>query len=98
MLDPDSVPDPAALDTLLAFYERLTAPQKQSVCFLACRIGPGQGRARHDPMVFTKTAGNGAASEPGAGYSRCDCALWSGSLFRVAAISENRAASGGIFH
>ena len=88
VLDPDSVPDPAALNTLLTFYERLAAPQKQSVCFLACRIWTGPGRTRHDPMVFTETGGAMAPLEPDAGYSRCDCALWSGSLFRVAAIAK----------
>src|SRR3954453_24199976 len=88
VLDADSVPEPDALGTLLAFYERLTPPEKETVCFLACRIAAREGYARHEPMVFTESGGMVALPEPGADYSRCDCALWSGCLFRVTAIRK----------
>jgi GT2 family glycosyltransferase len=87
ILDADSVPEPGALERLLDFFERLPALAQQRVCFLICRVVAGTGATQHEPLIFTSSGGKPAP--PGSeGYSRCDCCLWSGSLYRTAAIRE----------
>jgi len=87
LLDPDSVPEPDALEKLLAFYERLSPPSQAQVCFIVSRVAAMAGKVKHEPLVFTGSGGRAASPEEG-GFSRCDCALWSGSLYRVAAVAK----------
>jgi rhamnopyranosyl-N-acetylglucosaminyl-diphospho-decaprenol beta-1,3/1,4-galactofuranosyltransferase len=87
VLDPDSVPEPDALERLLAFYEGLPPARQEHVFFVVSRV-VSAGKTKHEPMVLTESGGRIASAEPGTGYSRCDCALWSGSLYRMAAVEK----------
>jgi GT2 family glycosyltransferase len=87
ILDADSVPEPDALENLLAFFEGLPPPAREKVCFLVCRVAMGTGEIKHEPLIFTGSGGKPAPPESG-GYSRCDCCLWSGSLYRTAAVEK----------
>ena len=88
ILDADSVPQPHALENLLAFFERLPPSAKEQVCFLGCRATTSSGEAKDQPVIFTEGGGRPASPEIGAGYTRCDCAIWSGSLFRMKAVEK----------
>jgi rhamnopyranosyl-N-acetylglucosaminyl-diphospho-decaprenol beta-1,3/1,4-galactofuranosyltransferase len=88
IFDADSVPEPDALERLLAFFERLSPAKREQVCFLgglpltAARevkeppISLEAGRMRRLPVVRVEE------------FTQCDCALWSGSLFRMAAVAR----------
>jgi rhamnopyranosyl-N-acetylglucosaminyl-diphospho-decaprenol beta-1,3/1,4-galactofuranosyltransferase len=85
ILDPDSVPDSDALENQLDFFLRLPPSTQEQVFFLASRIA---GEAQHRPMILTESGGKPAPPGIDAGYSRCDCALWSGTLYRMAAVEK----------
>src|SRR4051794_39840608 len=84
LFDADSVPQPDALGNLLKAFHSVSPDERQSICFLACRIASG---AEHPPMIFTESdkPAPAAASQL---YNRCDCALWSGSLYRMDAVTK----------
>ncbi len=88
VLDADSVPEPGALENLLALFERLPPSARAQVCFLVCRVATGTGQTKHEPLIFTGSGGRPAPREPDADYTRCNCALWSGSLYRMAAVDK----------
>src|SRR5207237_2166592 len=88
IFDADSIPASDALANLLGFYERLPEPEQEQICFLACRVVTATGETKHQPMIFTDSGGEIAPSLGGADYSRCDCILWSGSLYRMAAVGK----------
>jgi GT2 family glycosyltransferase len=87
VLDADSVPEPEALSNLTQFFLRLTPPEQERLFFLTGRVA---GEAQHRPMVFTESGGKLRPAAPalGADYGRCDCALWSGTLYRMAAVEK----------
>src|SRR5216684_2234465 len=88
IFDADSVPEPDALEKLLAFFERLPPAKREQVCFLvglpltAAREVKGPpislegGRMRRLPVVSVEE------------FTQCDCILWSGSLYRMAAVAR----------
>ena len=86
VLDADSVPEPDALENLLGFFERLPRSQQEEVFFLACRLAGGQ--AEHRPLLLTRSGIEFVSLDPDLGYCRCDCFIWSGSLFRMAAVQK----------
>jgi rhamnopyranosyl-N-acetylglucosaminyl-diphospho-decaprenol beta-1,3/1,4-galactofuranosyltransferase len=88
IFDADSAPEPDALKNLLHFFARLPPSQQEQVCFLVCRPVSATGQTKHEPMIFTDSGAEPAPPAPDAGYSRCDCALWSGSLYRMAAVNK----------
>src|SRR5437763_16025660 len=88
IFDADSVPEPNALEDLLGLFLDMSASAQHRICFLACRVAARTGQARHEPMIFTESGGMIATVELGADYSRCDCTLWSGSLYRMAAVAQ----------
>ena len=87
VLDVDSVPEPGALANLLAFFEDLSVPEREKVCFLACRLAADSG-ADHRPMVLTATGVEKVPLVAGSDRCRCDCFIWSGSLFRMASVAR----------
>jgi GT2 family glycosyltransferase len=87
VFDVDSVPEPDALENLLAFFEGMALPQRDHVCFLACRLADGN-EAGHKPIVLTKSGFEYATRDAKAGFCRCDCYIWSGSLFRMQAAAK----------
>jgi GT2 family glycosyltransferase len=88
IFDADSVPEPDALEKLLAFFERLPPAKREHVCFLAGLpltaarevkeppISLEGGRMKRLPVVRVEE------------FTQCDCLLWSGSLFRMAAVAR----------
>jgi rhamnopyranosyl-N-acetylglucosaminyl-diphospho-decaprenol beta-1,3/1,4-galactofuranosyltransferase len=80
ILDADSVPQSDALEKLLLAFRQLPLSAQEQTCFLACRV-PGA----HPPMIFS-ASGDPLTAAAGCGIVRCDCALWSGSLYRMAAV------------
>jgi GT2 family glycosyltransferase len=88
VFDADSVPEANVLEDLLGLFFGMSPSAQKKVCFLACRVAARMGQARHEPMMFTASGGIIATAEQGGGYSRCDCALWSGSLYRMAAVAK----------
>ena len=88
VFDVDSVPEPDALENLLAFFQRLPPSQQEQVCFLACRLATSGGEAEHRPILLTKSGIEYAPLDADAAYCRCDCFIWSGSLFRMPAVNK----------
>ena len=86
VLDPDSVPQPDALENLLTFFEGLPPSESEQVCFLACRLPADSGGILYKPMIFTNSTIKDAPIESAATYTRCDFFLWSGCLFRMRAV------------
>jgi GT2 family glycosyltransferase len=88
VFDADSVPEPDALENLLAFFERLSPAERERVCFLACRLVNAEGEVRHEPVIFTDSSTQHASIEPDAAHTECDCYIWTGSLLRMAAVAR----------
>jgi rhamnosyltransferase len=88
VFDADSVPEPNALENLLAFFERLSPAERERVCFLACRLVNAEGEVRHEPVIFTGSTTKRAPIEPDATHTGCDYFTWTGSLFRMAAVTR----------
>jgi rhamnopyranosyl-N-acetylglucosaminyl-diphospho-decaprenol beta-1,3/1,4-galactofuranosyltransferase len=88
ILDADSVPDPDMLEKLLAFFERLLPVEREQVCFLNGVPLTVTGEVKQQPLCF---AGAGIESRPvesARDFTECDFTLWSGSLFRLAAVAQ----------
>ena len=85
VLDADSVPEPDALESLLGFFARLPPSQQGEVFFLGCRM---DGQAEHRPLILTRSGVEFVLLDPAAGYCRCACFIWSGSLFRMSAVAK----------
>jgi GT2 family glycosyltransferase len=88
VLDADSVPEPDALENLLAFFERLPAAEREQVCFLSCRLAAESNKADHRPMMLTASGVSPVPIDTDTDYCRCDCFIWSGSLFRMPAVAR----------
>jgi rhamnopyranosyl-N-acetylglucosaminyl-diphospho-decaprenol beta-1,3/1,4-galactofuranosyltransferase len=88
VLDADSVPKPDALANLLASFEGMALAEREEVCFLACRLATESNAAAHRPLAFTESGLKFVSPSPELGYCRCDLFIWSGSLFRMAAVAK----------
>jgi rhamnopyranosyl-N-acetylglucosaminyl-diphospho-decaprenol beta-1,3/1,4-galactofuranosyltransferase len=88
VLDADSVPEPDALTNLLAFFERLPSREREQVCFLACRLATVSDKADHRPMILTASGVSHVPIDTRTDHCRCDCFIWSGSLFRMSAVAK----------
>jgi len=88
VLDPDSVPEPDALENLLAFFEHLPPSQQERVSFLGCRLAESAGELDHRPYSMTKSGMEYAPRDDDAEYCRCDGFIWSGLLFRMGAVAR----------
>ena len=87
VFDADSVPEPDALENLLAFFERLPPPERERVCFVACQLVNAEGEVRHQPMMFTDSTLKDIPID-GEAYTECDCFIWTGALFRMPAVAK----------
>ncbi len=89
LFDADSVPEPDVLEKLLAFFERLPPEKREHVCFLAARPLTETGEIKEQPITLEGARGLTflplASTE---GSTQCDCVLWSGSLYRTAAVAR----------
>jgi rhamnosyltransferase len=88
LFDADSVPEPDALEKLLAFFARLPPAKQEQVCFLGGLPLDDAGEIKEPPRTL---AGAVMATVPLARseeFTECDCLLWSGLLFRTAAVAR----------
>lgn len=87
IFDADSVPEPDVLEQLLAFFERLPEASREQVCFLGCWPLTSTGEVKVGPIIF-KGSELKYLSPNGLDFTECDCTLWSGSLYRMAAVAR----------
>ncbi len=88
VFDADSVPEPDALEKLLAFYQGLPPLAQEEICFLACQLENAQSEVRHRPMRFTDTTLEYVPVDDNAAATQCDCFIWTGSLLRMPAVAR----------
>lgn len=88
VFDADSVPEPDALENLLAFFERLLPSEREQVCFLACRLVNAENEPRQWPMSFTDSTIKDTPIQSEAAYTNCDCFIWTGSLFQMTSVAK----------
>ncbi len=84
ILDADSIPEPDALERLLAFFETLSPADQEKVCFLHCNMAGDNNYL----LEFAGRSIRPPATDPGANFTRCNSALWSASLYRMAAVKK----------
>jgi rhamnopyranosyl-N-acetylglucosaminyl-diphospho-decaprenol beta-1,3/1,4-galactofuranosyltransferase len=88
VLDADSVPEPEALEKLLAFFTHLTTPHQENLCFLASWPANETGGVKQQPMGLENAELKVLPLASVRNSTRCDCMLWSGSLFRMTAVAR----------
>jgi rhamnosyltransferase len=88
VLDADTVPDPDVLEKLLAFYERLPAPQREQVCFLNGWPLTESGGLKVQPSSFERARMALRPLMRVRDFTQCDYILWTGSLYRMAAVAR----------
>ena len=88
VLDADSVPEPEALEILLAFFDRLPDSQREQVCFVAGWPLTASGGVKQHPMSLEKPTLEVIPLTSTGDFTRCDCTLWSGALYRMAAAAR----------
>ena len=88
IFDADTVPEPDVLEKLVAFFEGLPPEKQEQVCFLT---GPSlnvTGGIKQLPMSLEGARMQLLPLSSVEGFTQCDCVLWSGSLFRTAAVAR----------
>jgi len=88
VFDADTVPEPDALEKLLAFYERLPVAQQAHVCFLTGWPLNEAGAAKQPAIRFARNRLAFVPLDSAQEFTECDCILWSGALFRMAAVEQ----------
>jgi rhamnopyranosyl-N-acetylglucosaminyl-diphospho-decaprenol beta-1,3/1,4-galactofuranosyltransferase len=88
IFDADSVPEPNVLKNLLAFFERLPTVKQEQVCFLAGVPLSAEREIKEPPISLEGGRMRRVPIVDSAEFTQCDLTLWSGSLFRMAAIER----------
>jgi GT2 family glycosyltransferase len=88
IFDADSVPGPDVLENLLAFFERLAGAKREQVCFLGCWPLTSTGGVKVGPIAFDGSELKYLSPSGSGCFTRCDCTLWSGSLYRMVAVAR----------
>ncbi|MGH9865476.1 MAG: glycosyltransferase [Candidatus Acidiferrales bacterium] len=88
VFDADSVPEAGALEALLAFFERLASAEREQVCFLAGWPLTPAGEVKEQPIRLQKAALELISLESVREFTQCDCMIWSGTLYRMAAVAR----------
>jgi rhamnopyranosyl-N-acetylglucosaminyl-diphospho-decaprenol beta-1,3/1,4-galactofuranosyltransferase len=88
ILDADSVPEPDALERLLELYTSWPQDLRNETGLIAClpRDEP-DGRPRHG-RIFTRHGRILLTPPPMPRYYQCHITIWSGSLYRLAAVRQ----------
>jgi len=99
ILDDDSDPDPEALATLLDLYASWPTSLRRETAFIACLpvdpqsafssadASPEDGQRLHG-VLFTPNGRAVVTPAPKQIYYQCHMTIWSGSLFRLAAVRQ----------
>jgi rhamnosyltransferase len=88
IFDADSVPEPDALENLLAFFERLPPSKQEQVCFLAGWPLTAAGEVKQQPISLERAKLELVPLESIRDCTECDCMIWSGTLYRMAAVER----------
>jgi rhamnopyranosyl-N-acetylglucosaminyl-diphospho-decaprenol beta-1,3/1,4-galactofuranosyltransferase len=86
ILDADSVPEPDALEKLLAFFDHLKTTQQERLCFLASWPVNEAGGVKEQPIGLERAESKLIPLASVRDSTQCDCTLWSGSLYRMTAV------------
>ncbi len=86
VFDADSLPEPDALEKLLELYAAFPADLQEETAFLAClHVNVQDSNPQHGGL-FTSRGTAPSGPVPEARYYPCHFVIWSGCLYRVAAI------------
>lgn len=88
IFDADSVPAPDALENLLGFFERLPPAKGEQVCFLAGWPLTAAGGVKQQPITLQRPKLDLIPLASDREFTECDCMIWSGSLYRMAAVEQ----------
>jgi rhamnopyranosyl-N-acetylglucosaminyl-diphospho-decaprenol beta-1,3/1,4-galactofuranosyltransferase len=88
VLDADSVPEPDALEKLLAFFDYLPDIQQERVCFLNALPLTAKGEVKEQPISLAGGRMRPLPLDMARDFTECDLALWSGSLYRMSAVAR----------
>ena len=88
VFDADSIPEPDALEKLLDLYAGFPSSLQQETAFLAClHFNVQDGNPQHGGL-FTRRGLAPSWPVPGARHYPCHYVIWSGCLYRLAAIRK----------
>jgi rhamnosyltransferase len=87
VFDADSVPDPDALEKLLELFDSWPADLQNETGFIACLPLAQDGQPRHGGR-FTRYGLTQVVPGPDERYYRCHTTIWSGCLYRLAAVRQ----------
>lgn len=88
VLDADSVPEPESLEKLVLFFDRLPITEQERICFVAGWPLTEEGGVKQQPMRLESATLEVAPLESARNFTPCDCTLWSGALYRMAAVKK----------
>jgi rhamnosyltransferase len=88
VFDADSVPESDVLEKLLAFFDRLHQVEREAVCFLACWPLMTTGGIKVGPLTLDRSELRYLSPSGSGQFTRCDGTLWSGSLYRMEAVTR----------
>jgi rhamnopyranosyl-N-acetylglucosaminyl-diphospho-decaprenol beta-1,3/1,4-galactofuranosyltransferase len=88
VFDADSVPEPDALEKLLGLYAGWPQEQQEQTAFLACLYSDVQDGVPQHGGQFTADGIDQVRPEPEAPYYACHFVIWSGCLYRMAAVRQ----------
>ena len=88
VFDADSTPEPDALEKLLELYDSWPPERQEETAFLACLPYNVEDNVPRHGGVFLKTGFYPVTPEPGQRAYLCHATIWSGILFRTAAVRD----------
>jgi rhamnosyltransferase len=88
LFDADSLPAPDALEKLLNLYDGWPSNLQDEIGFLACLPCDTEGRVFFPGAVFTRRGLSWSKPVPETPYYLCQFTLWSGCLYRLAAVRQ----------
>jgi rhamnosyltransferase len=88
VFDADSVPEPDALEKLLDLYTGWPPKLQDETAFLACLHSNVQDGVPQHGGLFTRHGIARAQPGPEARHYRCHFVIWSGCLYRLAAVGQ----------
>jgi rhamnopyranosyl-N-acetylglucosaminyl-diphospho-decaprenol beta-1,3/1,4-galactofuranosyltransferase len=88
VLDADSVPAPDALEKLLAFFDHLPTQRQEQVCFVAGWPLTDAGGVKEQPLSLERAPQQVIPLSSVRDFTQCDSTLWSGALYRMAAVAR----------
>ncbi len=86
VLDADAVPEPTALDKLLELYDGWPQDLRDETGFIACLPHAEPDGVPLHGQLFTRHGRFVVSPAPGQRYYPCQLTIWSGCLYRVAAV------------